>query len=43
MDAATAVETAVRAVIREGLTTPDLGGSLSTAEVGDRVCERVSR
>ncbi len=43
MDTAAAVETAVRDVIREGLTTPDLGGSLSTAEVGDRVCERVSR
>jgi 3-isopropylmalate dehydrogenase len=36
--AADAVEQAVRKVVREGHTTPDLGGSLGTAAVGDQVC-----
>jgi 3-isopropylmalate dehydrogenase len=35
------VEDAVRAVIAEGLTTPDLGGTLGTAAVGAAVRERV--
>jgi 3-isopropylmalate dehydrogenase len=35
---ATRVEDAVRAVIRAGETTPDLGGVLSTTAVGDAVC-----
>lgn len=32
------VEAVVRRAIREGRTTPDLGGGLSTAEVGDWLC-----
>jgi 3-isopropylmalate dehydrogenase len=35
------VEDAVRVVIAEGLTTPDLGGTLGTAAVGAAVRERV--
>jgi 3-isopropylmalate dehydrogenase len=35
---AESVEGAVRAAIREGRTTPDLGGSLGTAAAGDAVC-----
>ncbi|MHB1170040.1 MAG: 3-isopropylmalate dehydrogenase [Longimicrobiales bacterium] len=31
------VDTAVRRMIDDGATTPDLGGTLTTAEVGDRV------
>jgi 3-isopropylmalate dehydrogenase len=31
------VDAAVRAVIDEGATTPDLGGTLGTSDVGDRV------
>ena len=39
-DAAAAdVDTAVRRAIGENSTTPDLGGRLTTVEVGDRVCE----
>ena len=41
-DAATAVEDAVRAVIQDGEVTRDLGGSLTTAEVGEAVASRVS-
>jgi 3-isopropylmalate dehydrogenase len=36
--AAVAVEQAVRRAVRAGDTTPDLGGRLATAAVGDRVC-----
>lgn len=35
--AAAAVEEAVTQTLRQGWTTPDLGGELSTAEVGDRL------
>jgi 3-isopropylmalate dehydrogenase len=35
------VERAVRRAIQEGEVTPDLGGSLSTAEAGDAVCRRL--
>ncbi len=38
---ACAVEEAVREVVREGTTTPDLGGGFGTREVGDAVAERV--
>ena len=31
------VDAAVRRMIDDGATTPDLGGTLTTAEVGDRV------
>ncbi len=36
------IETAVRAAIREGKTTEDLGGSLSTCELGDWLTQRVT-
>jgi 3-isopropylmalate dehydrogenase len=36
--AAAAVESAVRAAVLAGHTTPDLGGDLGTQAVGDRVC-----
>lgn len=36
--AADAVERAVRSSVRGGHVTPDLGGSLGTAAVGDRLC-----
>lgn len=39
--AAEAIEAAVRETLRDGAVTPDLGGMLSTAEVGDRIAERV--
>ncbi len=39
--AAQAVESAVRASLAAGETTPDLGGSLSTTEAGDRIADRV--
>jgi 3-isopropylmalate dehydrogenase len=35
---ADAVETSVRRAVSGGHTTPDLGGTLGTDEVGDRVC-----
>ena len=38
-EAARAVEEAVTATIRERSVTADLGGGLSTDEVGDRICE----
>lgn len=38
-DASKAVEAAVERVISDGKLTPDLGGSLSTSEVGDAVVE----
>jgi len=37
-----AIEDAVRAAIREGKTTTDLGGSLSTREVGDWLATKIS-
>jgi len=43
LEAAKIVEAAVDAALDEGITTPDLGGSAGTAEVGDRLCEHVSR
>jgi 3-isopropylmalate dehydrogenase len=36
--AAERMEAAVRRAVHEGQTTPDLGGSLSTAAAGDAVC-----
>ncbi len=42
-EAAAAVEGAVAESIAEGFTTRDLGGGRSTAEVGDRLAERVGR
>lgn len=41
--AARAVEAAVECALAEGATTPDLGGSLSTTAVGDRICEILRR
>jgi len=41
-EAATAVESAVAAVLEEGAVTPDLGGRLQTAQVGDRLVELVA-
>lgn len=40
---ATAVERAAVASIREGRTTPDLGGTLGTRAAGDWICERLRR
>jgi len=40
---AQAMENAVRAAIREGKTTADLGGSLGTRAVGDWLAEQVAR
>ena len=39
--AARDVESAVVEAIREGRTTPDLGGSLGTDEVGEWICRRL--
>ncbi len=36
------VETAVRRAFSEGVTTPDLGGSSSTADVGRWICDVLS-
>ena len=41
--AARAVEKAVVAAITDGQTTADLGGTLSTAEAGTAICERIQR
>jgi isocitrate/isopropylmalate dehydrogenase len=41
-EAADEVEAAVAALIRAGETTVDLGGSLTTAQVGDRVARAVA-
>jgi 3-isopropylmalate dehydrogenase len=38
---AAAIERAVARCVREGRSTPDVGGSLSTSEAGDAVCERL--
>lgn len=40
-DAADLVEAAVDRVLLDGVTTPDLGGTASTTEVGDRLCAAV--
>ncbi|MGI8732138.1 MAG: 3-isopropylmalate dehydrogenase [Pyrinomonadaceae bacterium] len=40
-DASKAVETAVRDTVVKDETTPDLGGSLSTEQVGEAVCRRL--
>ena len=40
-EAATEVERAVEQSLREGRTTPDLGGTLTTSEVGDLVARAV--
>jgi 3-isopropylmalate dehydrogenase len=40
-EAAAAIEAAVRELLREGRTTADLGGALTTSEVGDEVARRV--
>jgi 3-isopropylmalate dehydrogenase len=37
-----AIENAVQAALKEGKTTPDLGGSMKCTAVGDWVCERLS-
>ena len=39
---AAAVESAVQAAFRAGAITPDMGGTTSTSEVGDRICESLS-
>ena len=39
--AADAIERTVRRAVRDGHTTPDLGGQLSTAAVGDWVCQEL--
>jgi len=39
---AAALDRAVRAAVREGKTTPDLGGSMGTREVGDWVAAKIS-
>lgn len=41
-EAAAGVEEAVRELLRAGRTTPDLGGSLSTSEVGDEVARALA-
>ena len=38
---ASAVEAAVAACVREGAATADVGGSLSTSQAGDAVCQRL--
>ena len=38
---AVAVEAAVAACVREGAATADVGGSLSTSQAGDAVCQRL--
>jgi 3-isopropylmalate dehydrogenase len=40
-EAAEKLDGAVAACVAEGLTTPDLGGGLSTRAAGDAVCERL--
>jgi len=40
-EAAQTLEAAVREILREGRTTPDLGGALTTSEVGDELARRI--
>lgn len=42
-DAATAVETAVKNVLDQGIATADLGGSASTQEVGDAIAAETAK
>jgi 3-isopropylmalate dehydrogenase len=42
-EAAQAVEAAVARSMREGQTTPDLGGSLTTSQVGDLLARAVEK
>lgn len=41
-EGARAVEDAVRAALKQGETTPDLGGDLTTSQVGDELARRVA-
>lgn len=43
MEAAAVVEAAVVEAVRRGKTTPDLGGALSTPQVGDFICGEIRR
>jgi 3-isopropylmalate dehydrogenase len=40
---AVAIQNAARDAIREGKTTPDLGGNMGTRELGDWLAERISK
>ncbi len=40
-EAAKKIESVVAGAVHEGVTTPDLAGSLGTREVGDWICERL--
>jgi 3-isopropylmalate dehydrogenase len=40
---ADAINEVVRAAVREGKNTPDLGGSMSTRSVGDWLAERIAK
>jgi len=42
-EAAAALESAAAASMRDGATTPDLGGSLTTSQVGDLLAQALSR
>jgi isocitrate/isopropylmalate dehydrogenase len=42
-DAAAAIERSVVSCLKQGRTTRDLGGGLSTSEVGDSVCREIER
>jgi 3-isopropylmalate dehydrogenase len=42
-EAAAAMEAAVAEAVRSGNTTPDLGGNLSTSQVGDFICRELRR
>lgn len=37
------IESSVQAALKAGMTTPDLGGNVSCIQVGDWICERLSR
>ncbi|MEM2281539.1 MAG: isocitrate/isopropylmalate dehydrogenase family protein [Candidatus Bathyarchaeia archaeon] len=41
MEAAQAIDTGVAEVIRKGLTVPDLGGSLTTIEMGEAIAKEI--
>jgi 3-isopropylmalate dehydrogenase len=41
LEAAGDIERAVAEAVRRGQTTPDLGGTLGTREVGDWICSRL--
>ena len=42
-EAARTIETTVQQSLRDGESTPDVGGSLSTSDVGDRIARAVGR